>query len=227
MAQLNGQNVCDEVAFRIANRLAANGTGAGSIINYTNDILGLIGSAASWVWDQTSIINTDQAGLLSLTNCDHGKKISIFDTASKQPIVRVDQDDYSASGAGYVGTDNTYNTFRLQVNTFITNDALIQLFPTTATGNVDIYYHFTQPVLTYGSSPTVRWTVSAMDALLKDWVTAKVKMVLGLSGGEAEWGDCMGRIKEFRRMYTTERENTGPEDEAASERQSKNSVGRD
>src|ERR1700690_859230 len=54
-AVLNGQNVCDEVAFRIGNRLPANGTGAGSIINFTNDVLGLIGASASWVWDLVTV----------------------------------------------------------------------------------------------------------------------------------------------------------------------------
>lgn len=229
MANLNGQQVCDEVAWRIANRLAASGTGAGSIINFTNDILGLIGSAASWEWDQqVSSATPTAAGFINgITSLDIGKKMSLFNTDGT-PIEKIDQAAYLTGAQGYVGVNSTtsYNAF------FVLWDQgglvpFIQVVPPlAAVPTVSVYYHLTQPVLVYGANPTVRWTISAMDALLKDWVTAKVKMTIGMSGGEAEWGDCMGRIKEFRRMYTTERENTGPEDEAATEVQSKQTIGR-
>lgn len=232
MANLNGQQVCDEVAWRIANRLAANGTGAGSIINFTNDILGLIGSASSWVWDQTSQANTPSIGgiLSGLANLDLGKKISVFNQDGT-PVEKIDQAAYLSAAQGYVGVNSqfplSYNVFRTLVDSIDPSIIYIQLYPALSPAwFVTAYYHYTQPVLVYGANPTVRWTISAMDALLKDWVTAKVKMTLGMSGGEAEWGDCMGRIKEFRRMYTTERENTGPEDEAATEVQSKQTIGR-
>ena len=230
MALLNGQVLCDEVAWRIQNRIAANSTGAGSIINFANDCLGLISSAASWMWDEIAVQPpvTVGTGMLvtPITGMDVGKKISVFDPVNLQPIVRVAQDDYQSSAQGYTGVVATsYNTFRLTVDpsTFV---GTLQLYPPIA-GNVLIYYHQTPPVLVYGSSPTVRWGVQEMDDLLKDWTEAKVKQKLGMAGWDTLWADCIGRVGELRKMYSTERENTGPDDEAKSLVADKNSVGRD
>lgn len=227
MALLNGQTLCDEVAWRIQNRLAASGTGAGSIINYANDVLGLISSAGSWVFDQTSILNFDPTSGV-ITNMDVGKKISAFNFSTGTPVVRVDQDDYKSSSAGYVGTGNDFNTFRIQVDASGgTYAGTIQTFPNgNGINMLDIYYHLIPPTLVYGPSPTVRWTIQEMDDLLKDWTEAKVKQKLGMAGWDTLWADCLGRVKELRKMYTTERINTGPQDEAAGNMAEKNSVGR-
>ena len=228
---LSGQNVCDEVAFRIMNRLPANGTGAGSIINFTNDCLGLITSSGSWVWDQTSVLATAGASLLSTLsgfgNVDVGKKISIFDSITGAPIVRVTQDDYSASASGYIGVQSStsYNTFRTLIDSF-NSAGTAELFPASASANVDVYYHKLMTPLLYAGSPTVRWTVAEMDDLLKDWTTAKAMKWLELSGWDVTWADCLGRLGELRRMYTTEREDMGPEDEAKKAVIEKNAVGR-
>lgn len=229
MANLSGQNVCDEVAFRISNRLAANGTGAGSIINFTNDILGLISSAGSWVWDQTSITGATPANLLALSNCDVGKKISIFNSLTGTPVGRVTQDEYASSSVGYVGIGATpdWNTFRTTFDSF-SQTGIVQLFgDPSAAGNVDIYYHLLPPTLVYGASPTVRWTSTEMNDLIKDWTTAKSMQWLNLAGWDAAWVDCKGRLGELRRMYTTERIDMGPEDEAKGAMAEKNTVGRE
>lgn len=229
MALLTGQNVCDEVAFRISHRLAANGSGAGSIINFTNDTLGLICSAGSWVFDQTSSLGTNVTnGIAILSTMDVGKKISVFETSTGAPIVRATQDDYTSSYSGYVGVASatSFNTFRTLVNSGgLTYEGMILLLP-PITGTIDVYYHFVPPTLVYGASPTVRWTIPEMDDLLKDWATAKTMKWLGMSGWDLTWADCMGRLAELRRMYTTEREDMGPEDEAKSVRMEKNVVGR-
>lgn len=231
MSLLNGQNVCDEVAWRIAYRLAANSSGAGSIISMANDALGLISSAGSWTWDQTSLINAMPATVLaSMTGSypmDAGKKIAIFNTATQTPIVKVTQDSYGSSSAGYVNTSTTeYNTFRTQLDSIITGYAILDLFPATAIGNIDIYYHQLPPVLTYGASPSVRWIYPEMDMLLKDWTTAIAMKWLGMTGWDANWADCMGRVAEFSKTFTTERENTGPQSEASGDLKEKLSVGR-
>jgi hypothetical protein len=229
---LSGNTVCDEVAIRIANRLAANGSGAGSIINFTNDALGLISAASSWVWDQTLAtgILPVGGGLVSYTsvpNMDLGKKIAVWDSGTGVPIGRSDQGDYQSAGAGYVlPSSPIYNTFRVSTDSSTTNPILYMLPSGTSPSNVDISYHFMPPVLVYGPNPSVRWQISAMDALLKDWATAMTMQWLKMAGWDTLWADCLGRIKEFRRMYSTERENTGPEDESASEVQSKATIGR-
>lgn len=215
MANLSGQNVCDEVAFRISNRLAANGSGAGSLINFTNDCLGLITASASWVWDQTSAINIASSSLAFLVNIDVGKKISLFNTSSKTPIVKVSQDEYLSSSAGYINTGTDWNSFRTQWDSF-GSVGLVELFPLGGAGSVDIYYSMIPPVLVYGATPTVRWNSTEMDDLLKDWTTAKAMKWLGMAGWDVTWADCLGRLAEMRRMYTTERIDMGPEDEAKS-----------
>ena len=232
MSNMTGQNVCDEVAFRIANRLPANGSGAGSIINFTNDTLGLIGASASWVWDEyhgysvavSAVSNTVNLGSNTI---DLGKKIAVFDSATRVPIVRVDQDAWGSASVGYVGTDAKLNAFQLFVDAGGLLTANLLFFPFGVGGTVDISYHLIPPVLTYGSSPTVRWVgIYGMDMLLKDWATANVMKYLNMSGWDTLWADCMGRLGEFRRMYTTERENMGPEDEAPKVVQEKATVGR-
>ena len=228
-AILNGQNVCDEVAFRIANRLPANGTGAGSIINFTNDILGLIGASASWIWDKQATYSVSvpaSPSIVSLGTADLGKKIAVFNSATQTPIVQVMQNDLGSSSAGYIGVGSDLNAFTLSVDPGTLLPFLL-FYPPSIGGTIDLFYHLCPPVLTYGVSPTVRWAgVYGMDALLKDWATAATKKYLELSGWDTSWADCLGRLGEFRRMYTTERENTGPADEATNAVQDKSTVGR-
>ena len=235
MAYLNGQNVCDEVAFRIANRLPANGSGAGSIINFVNDAYGLIEAAASWFWDvsiynavtPTFIMALGQYGYEMAGGVDFGKKISCFNTTTHAPIVRIMQDEIESASAGYTNADATWNAFSTVVNP-VTINPVILFFPYGMSGMVDIYVHLavaSNPLI-YGSFPTVRWNIAAMDMLLKDWATAQTMKYLNMSGWDTLWADCMGRLGEFRRMYTTERENMGPEDEAPKVVQEKATVGR-
>jgi hypothetical protein len=226
---LNGQQVCDEVAWRIQNRIAANSSGAGSLINFTNDALGLISSAASWTWDQTSSSsNATPGGFLTITNLDPGKKITLLNSNTQTPIVKITQDEYGAAGAGYTNvTANEYNAFRLYSDpTFFTIG--IQFFPAPVAPPqlVDIYYSYTPPVLVYGGTPTVRWTVPEMDMLLKDWTTAMAMKWLGMSGWDTTWADCLQRVGEFKRTLTTERINTGPEAETTAAVGEKNALGR-
>ena len=227
-AVLNGQNVCDEVAFRIGNRLPANGTGPGSIINFTNDVLGLIGASASWVWDLLTVAGINVAsGFNPASQIDTGKEISVFETNTGRPVNRLMQADTYAASSGYVGVGaNDVNGFQIYIDSGTLTPALA-FYPVGCSGTVYIMYHQYPPVLVYGSSPTVRWVgIYGMDMLLKDWATANVMKYLNMSGWDTLWADCMGRLGEFRRMYTTERENMGPEDEAPKVVQEKATVGR-
>ena len=226
MALLTGQNVCDEVAWRIQNRIAANSSGAGSLISMTNDALGLISAAGSWVWDMTYSTNLNLTSIslqFGVQPPDFGKKITLLNTATQTPIVRITQDDAGAAGAGYANVSGTdANAFM----TYITfgNPQLI-IVPNVA-ATMDIYYHQLPPTLVYGASPTVRWSISEMDALLKDWTTAFAMKWCGLSGWDTTWADCIGRVGTLARMYTTERINTGPESETTAAVGEKNALGR-
>ncbi len=236
MAGMNGQQVCDEVAFRIANRLPANGSGAGSIINFTNDVYGLITSAAAWTWTQNTLQSLTPGGSGQLTatqlgSLDMGQKVSVWDHASGTPLVKMDQGEFIDTSAGYIGIGvSSYNGFIVTVDPLNAGGGAIFLTPyqTNFPGVlVDVSFHYIPPLLVYGSSPTVGWGLeSAMDMLLKDWATANTMKYLGMSGWDTIWADCMGRLGEFRRMYTTVRENTGPEDEAAKAVQDKATIGR-
>jgi hypothetical protein len=232
---LSGQQVCDEVAWRIQNRIAANSSGAGSIINFANDALGLISSAASWTWDQTTaggVTPGSGTGFLPTGNTptlDPGKKIACFNSNTLTAIVKVTQDDYEAVAAGYANvTGIEYNAFRLWTDSSFNGYAVgLAFYPPLGPGQtVDVFYHLLPPVLVYGGSPTVRWTMPEMDALLKDWTTAIAMKWLSMSGWDTTWADCLGRVGEFRRKFTTERINTGPEDEAKGEVSEANTVGR-
>ena len=212
-AQLSGQNVCDTVAFRIANRLPANGTGAGSIIECGNQALGLISSAGSWVWDQQQV-NGVTGDFTTIVGCDAGKEIACFNNPNGTRIERAKNSDALSASIGYINTSSTlYNTFR--VNT--AGDPYIQFYPlygNTGPGFVFIIISLIRPVLAYAGTPTVRWTVTAMDQLLIDLTEAIVKRVLGLAGWDVMYADCVKRIGEFRVTYSSQRENTGPDVES-------------
>ena len=228
-AVLNGQNVCDEVAFRIGNRLPANGTGAGSIINFTNDVLGLIGASASWVWDLVTVPSWNVTSTFGPANqIDPGKEISVFEVNSGRPVNKLMQAGTFSDSSGYIGVGtNDVNGFVPYTDVLGTLTVSLAFYPAGCTGTVSIQYHLCPPVLTYGATPTVRWVgIYGMDALLKDWATANTMKYLNLAGWDTMWADCLGRLGEFRRMYTTERENLGPEDEAAKVVQDKATVGR-
>jgi hypothetical protein len=241
MALLNGQNVCDTVAFRISNRLAANGTGAGSIIECCNFALGLISAAASWDWDQLNSAQPNAIAIVNdvavLTGADPGKEMAFFN-ASGSRIERSKLSDSWSGSIGYVNVQqglstvlsNSYNTFRLSPDTVgATYDPSITFYPTrayTGSGTVTGLYHLVPPVLVYNTTPTVRWTVKAMDMLLADWTEAYVKKILGMAGWEVTWGDCQKRVGEFMTTYSSQRENTGPESESEGAAQEKQ-LGRD
>jgi hypothetical protein len=217
---LNGQNVCDTVAFRIANRLPANGTGAGSIIECANQALGLISSAGSWVWDQTSLAGyplvSDMATLSP--SGDIGKEIACFNLSNGTRIERAKNSDRLSASTGYINTSSTlYNTFYLFSQAGTGGDPFVMFYPSygnTGYSFVAITYHLTPTVLTYGVSPAVRWTITAMDQLLIDLTEAIVKRVLGLAGWDVMYADCVKRIGEFRVTYSSQRENTGPDSES-------------
>ncbi len=218
MALLNGQNVCDTVAFRVSNRIAANSTGAGSIIECANLALGLISSAASWEWDQTSITVATPSDSYTLTGGDTGKEIAVFNSVNGTRIERAKTSDAYSASTGYVNSGGAggllYNTYRLSVDSGGgTYDPNIVLFPSGVSGNIKLIYHLVPPVLTYGAAPTVKWTVKAMDMVLIDLTEAYVKKVLGMAGWETTWSDCIKRISEFKTTYSAQRENTGPADE--------------
>lgn len=227
MALLNGQNVCDEVAWRIQNRIAASSTGAGSLISMTNDALSLISSAGSWVWDTTSITNATALQCAPfVVPIDLGKKITVLNSLTSTPIVKITQDDNEAAGAGYANVTGTeYNVFRTYSDSVTGNGGLL-FYPNAVGGNIDVFYHQLPPVLVYGAFPTVRWTVSQMDALLKDWTTAIAMKWLGMTGWDTNWADCLQRVGTLNRMYTTERINTGPEAETTAAVGEKNALGR-
>jgi hypothetical protein len=235
MAQFTGQNMCDEIAFRLANRLPANGTGAGSILQYLNLMYLLIDSSASWRWSLlwASAIMPDTLGHLPPntlgSQMNPGKKVSVFNSADKSPVVMVDQDSYPSSSQGYAGVNTTsYNTFRVAVELFGGNNlGAIWLYPVLASPvAVDVYYHQNPLPIVYSVYVATNWPYSEMDDLLIDWTEAKIKRVLGLAGWDVLWADCLSRLGEMRKIYSTERENIGPQDEATGERDEKNKVGR-
>ena len=234
MAQFTGQNMCDEIAFRLGGRGgAANAAGAGSILQYLNMMHLLIDSSASWRWTLSfsSGLTPDTAGHLppnKFGQMNPGKKVSVFNSSDQSPVSMVDQDSYPASAQGYTGVNATsYNTFRVAVEAFGGNNlGALWLYPALASPvNVDVYYHTVVLALAYGSFPA-EWPYSEMDDLLMDWTEAKMKRVLGMAGWDTLWADCLGRLAEMRKIYTTERENIGPQDEATSDRVKKNKVGR-
>ena len=223
MALLNGQNVCDTVAFRISNRLPANGTGAGSIIECANQALGLISSAASWVWEQQATSFLVAAGTpvtgdgITLTGADTGKEIALFNSVNNTRIERSKTSDTLSGSFGYINTVSAlYNTFRVAIVAGINNDPIAWLYPGLGATGYNVYgiWHSTPPVLTYNSSPTVLWKPPAMDMLLIDLTEAIVKRVLGLAGWDVMYADCVKRIGEFRVTYSSQRENTGPDSES-------------
>jgi hypothetical protein len=228
---LNGQNVCDTVAFRISNRLAANGTGAGSIIECCNFALGLISAAASWEWDQSSPFLTLASDAVIITGADMGKEMAFFNTNGTR-IERAKTSDTLSASLGYInaGTTTMYNTYRVQADIAgATLDPQVSFFPQrggTGLGPVQAVIHLSPPVLVYGSAPTVRWTVKSMDMLLIDWTEAYVKKILGMAGWEVTWGDCQKRVGDFMTTYSSQRENTGPESESEGAAQEK-MIGRD
>jgi hypothetical protein len=230
MALLNGQNVCDTVAFRISNRLAANGTGAGSIIECANLALGLISSAASWTWDQTVPLVSITADISApIVGADPGKEIMFFNPNGTR-IERTRASDFYSASQGYLNTQATsaYNTFFLVVDSGgSTYDPVVRFYPQRSyTGTLSAVVHLVPPVLVYGVSPTVRWTVKAMDQLLIDLTEAYVKRILGMAGWDILWSDCIKRISEFKTTYSSQRENTGPADETKEAEQEK-MTGRD
>jgi hypothetical protein len=227
MANLSGQNVCDTVAFRISNRLAANGSGAGSIIECANLALGLISSAASWTWDQTSSGGlTVVSDSTTMTGADIGKEFAFFNVSSGTRIERARASDTFSASTAYLNAQSAtaYNTYRLSVDSF-SGDAFAYFFPTRSyTGNTQVsgVWNLVPPVLVYGASPTVRWNIKAMDQLLIDLTEAYVKKILGMAGWDTTWSDCIKRIGDFRITFSEQRENTGPDiegDLAAKEKQ--------
>ena len=228
---IGGNTVCDEVAFRLSNRLAANGTGAGSIINQANYALGLISSAASWVWDQSTPSLTLTSDISApITGADPGKEMQFFN-ANGTRIERVKASDAFSASVGYVNTQGAtvYNTFYMITDGFGTGDPVIRFTPARAfTGAFPGFaiVHSRPPVLVYGASPNVRWTVPAMDMLLIDLTEASVKRFLGMAGWDILWSDCIKRISEFKVTYSSQRENTGPADETQEVEQEK-MTGRD
>jgi hypothetical protein len=234
MSLLNGQNVCDTVAFRIAGRLPANGTGAGSIIECANQALGLISSAASWDWDQTTGTVSLSNDTAILTGADIGKEFAFFN-ANGTRIERARQSDAFSASTGYLnvassGTSALYNTFRLAVDSggFTYNPFVVFSPALGLSGSIYVNgtWHNVPPVLTYSSSPTVRWIATAMDQLLVDLTEAIVKRVTGLAGWDVMYADCVKRIGEFRVTYSSQRENTGPDAESDISAKEK-STGRD
>jgi hypothetical protein len=232
MALLTGQNVCDTVAFRIANRLPANGTGAGSIIECANLALGLISSAASWTWDQTSGTVSLSGDAVVLSGADTGKEFAFFNSADNgltgNRIERARTSDTLAASTGYFGASSTtkYNTYRVGADSSgFTYDPYIIFYPQLGqSGNTFVWgiWNLTPPVLVYGANPTVRWTVKSMDQLLIDLTEAYVKKILGMAGWDTTWSDCIKRIGDFRITFSEQRENTGPDiegDIAAKEKQ--------
>jgi hypothetical protein len=218
MALLTGQNVCDEVAFRISNRLPAGGTGAGSIINCANRVLGLISSAGSYSWEQTTLTGVTATGdSLTLNNCDSGKEMAFFNNPNGTQIVRAKVSDTFTASANFVGLTTTvpiYNTYRLSADTSgLTYVPIAYFFPQTGGNPVNAIYHVLPPTLVYGANPTVQWQQACMDMLLIDWTEAYVKRVLQMAQWDTIWADCIKRVDEYRVTYASQRENTGPEKE--------------
>lgn len=217
MANLNGQQVADEVAFRISNRLSAS---TAQMMTYINDSLALITSAASWVWDQTTFLAIGGSGgpPATLTGCDPGKQISVFNSTTRTRVERVRAGEAFDSVAGYINVGQAapnfqINTYRL-TTTPPNSEPYLELYPTPGVGQtVDVIAHLKAPTLVYGSSVTVRWTVPEMDDLLRDLTESKVKRILGMAGWDILLADCRARIGEYKVMYSSERENTGTNDE--------------
>ena len=219
MALLSGLNVCDTVAFRIANRLPANGTGAGSIIECANQALGLISSSGSWVWDLAIAVGLNLTSDLAIvSNCDSGKEIACFNLANGTRIEKAKTSNLLSASTGYVNTSSTlYNTFYVNTSGGTVQDPVLTFYPPQGNSGgafVSAVYHLIPPVLFYVAGSNVRWTVTAMDQLLIDLTEAIVKRVLGMAGWDVMYADCVKRIGEFRVTYSSQRENTGPDAES-------------
>jgi hypothetical protein len=235
MALLTGQQVCDEVAFRLNNRIAANSTGAGSIINSANRMLGFISSSGSFVWEQVSgalnvVAGTPNSGdSAPIAGCDSGKEIALFNQSNGTRIERARTSDTISSSTGYLNVaTGVYNTFRLSV-AGLNLDPVVYLYPGQGLSGLTLItavWHVQPPTLLYATSPTVLWNNPAMDMLLIDWTEADVKRKLGMAGWDVLWADCIKRIGEFRITYSSQRENTGPETESKVATEEKQ-VGRD
>jgi hypothetical protein len=215
VALLTGQNVCDEVALRISNRVAANSSGAGSIINCANRVLGMIASAGSYSWEQTSDSASTTSDSYSPANCDAGKEMAFFNANGTQ-IVRAKTSDTLTAAANFTGlpTANLYNTFRLSADTTgLTYQPKVFFFPQYGPTSISFtaIYHLIAPTLVYGASPTVQWIYPDMDMLLIDWTEAYVKKIYGMAGWGETWADCVKRVGEYRVTYASQRENTGPQ----------------
>jgi len=226
MAFATGQQITDEVYFRIGGRLTT-----AQIVPYVNSSLALMAAAGSFKWEQVEVSGgTTSVGLWSPSPSyplDPGKKVSIFNSTSGSPIAMIHTDDIALASKGYVdqlGPSAEFNAFRISY--IPGTGAYLQCYPTTATGKVDVIYHVLPPTLAYAATPTVLWDTPWMNDILVDYTEALLSRIFKWTGYQELEANAKSRLIEAAKDYSTERINTGPLEEAATAEQEKQTVGR-
>lgn len=217
----NGQQITDEVYFRIGGRLTTS-----QILPYVNRSLALIEAAGSYSWDFHLASGTPVGGIFTPpSSMDAGKKISVVNQATQTPVSKILQGDVGTTWKGYVDIQATeYNAFYVLFNASVA--ATIQCLPANVSTVVDVYYHDLPPVLTYGASPTLRWNTPWMDDVLIDFTEALLSRIFKWTGYAELEANAKARVIEAAKIYSTERINTGPLEEATTAEQEKQTVGR-
>ncbi len=224
MSFATGKDIADEVFFRINGRLTAT-----QCVNYVNRSLALMAAAGSFKWDQTTVFSGNAPGGLWSPNpfypLDPGKKISVFNSVSKTPVVMIHTDEISTLSRGYVDQIPTeFNTFRISYTQG--TGAYLQCHPDSVTSTIDVYYSMLPPTLTYGVSPTVRWDTPWMDSVLVDYTEALISRIFRWTNYAELEQNAKARLIEAAKIYSVERINTGPVEEAATAKQEDQSIGR-
>ncbi len=234
----------NEVYFRINQRLTTT-----QITPYLQRALTLITAAASYRWDIVNATPTPIAytaysdQINNLTTLDLGKKIVLTHAPTpggwqgSTPIVSVSQDEADETARGYLdilGTSGTGATSPLEYNAFYatvdTNGVpMLELFPKLLVPvQVILRYHQLPPVLNHALplNPTVRWTTTWMDDLLVEFAEMEIKRILNMSGWEVLEKRCQAKLAEAKKIYSTERETTGPPDEVQAAVVERDQIGR-
>lgn len=153
----------------------------------------------------------DRAGKRS-ADFDAGKKVSLFNPNNLR-IRRVTADKGPSSSANFINVSTTtYNAFLIQAG----NPPVFQLYPIlNPAQTVTMLYHAIAPVLVNGGSPTVPWPYQWMDDLLVDYAELDIKRVFNMRGNidDSAGQRWQARLITATKIFSSERESTGPLEE--------------
>lgn len=197
--------------------------GLADIIEFLNEGLSLIEAAGSYVWDTKTVTLASSNPVNCPADLDLGKKIALFNP-NGLPVRRATIDKAYSSSAAFAGIGATiYNSFILIQG----SPGQFQFFPAITPIAVTCVYHATAPTLVNGGSPTVPWPYQWMDDLLVDYAEMDIKRIFSLRGTQDEQAGTrwQARLMSATKIFSSERENTGPIEEVQSAEVEKTNVG--